>query len=230
MIVFSFVLFVRRFVQHKQFATRDKEYLLFLLFPIITFTLYIFYPFPLWEHYLLPLTISTIFFIVLSIQQLITKKFGVAITMIFLILVSVPIIGWVNNNYFIKRGVVQTTGSFQYQKMVAEWIYQDANNKPFGYLIYSTGTLTYNMDYLFWWLDNTKYSVNSTNTKQSITYLILDKTSSNDRQFWKTNVARTNGTLLKKKTFNDELTVEKLSIPADEPAPDPNYYQNLIFR
>ena len=47
--------------------------------------------------------------------------------------------------------------------------------------------------------------------------------------YWKKNVVRTNGRVITEKFLHD-ITIQKLEIPADDPPPDPNYYQNLIFR
>jgi hypothetical protein len=48
--------------------------------------------------------------------------------------------------------------------------------------------------------------------------------------YWKKNMLHTNGKVLLTKTFTGGIIVEKLQIDTKEPAVNPNYYQNLIFR
>ena len=130
--------------------------------------------------------------------------------------------------------VLKLEGGYLIQLSVAQYIFDDAKNKPFGYLVYDHGQLTYNMDYLMWWLGKT-YNIPIVNNKQPLTYLIIyspPKFAVNAPKYWKKDVIKTQGVVINKINFSKDITVEKLKIDnIDKESPvDPNYFQNLIFR
>ncbi len=233
-VVLVFAL-TRILTKYKKTTKKDihkSEYLFFLVLPLLYFGIYIFYPMPLWDHYLLPLVISSIFLFVLSIRMLVGGMYGKLLIGILLIIISLPVVGFLQQKYF--TGVYQPTidGSYLNQKKVVEKIFSDSQGKPFGYFQYSTGVLTYNMDYLIWW-ENKKYHIALTNKKMPTTYLILFPAPVGDEsahEFWKKNVIRTKGEVMERWKMDGGIIIEKLKIPQGEDEADPNYYQNLLFR
>ena len=126
-----------------------------------------------------------------------------------------------------------TAGSYKNQKAVVDWIFKDADGKKFGYFVYTPEIFTSGMDYLFWWEGTEIYNNPPVNAKQEITYLVMYPPLQYDvgaHEYWKKNVIRTRGKVVRTKSFTGKIIVQKLQIPPDDPAPDPNYYQNLIFR
>lgn len=150
----------------------------------------------------------------------------------FLILLILSPLKWIFENYAPEK-FREKTGSYRRQLEVAEFVFKDAKNKSFGYLVYDHGQLTYHMDYLMWWLANKKYHVPLINNKQPLTYLIMYKPpiwAKGAHDYWKENVIKTKGKIINKKIFPNGITVEKLQVSIGESPVDPNYFQNLIFR
>lgn len=187
---------------------------------------------PLWDHYLLPLAISSVFLLVLSLRAVFNLEYGKILTGIFLVIILFPVFTYIQQKYFTVGYYPTIDGSYLNQKKVVEKIFADSQGKPFGYFQYTTGILTYNMDYLIWW-ENKQHQVSVINKKMPTTYLILFPAPVGDENahtFWKKNVVRTNGTVVDRWEMDGGIIVEKIAIPSGEQEPDPNYYQNLLFR
>ena len=213
----------------------NKEYLFLLFSPLIIFGLYVFYPLPLWPHYLLPVSIFTIILSAYSIKIIYAKNiFLKCLVCVFLLLLILPALQSISSQYLSgKSYVLSSDGTYRNQLAVAEWVLNDSKGKESGYFVYSPGILTYNMDYLIWWVSKRDGYKTLTNQKLKITYLIMYPHLTDDMgayTFWKKNVLRTNGKVILTKFFTGGITVQKLLIDKAEPAVDPNYYQSLIFR
>jgi hypothetical protein len=213
----------------------NKEYLFIITAPLLIFGIYILYPLPLWEHYLLPITVLSALILALSIQQIWTYNvISKMVVFFFLFMTILPTLNVIKKDYF-DHTLYQplSDGSYLNQKEVAQWVMNDAKNKEFGYFVYTTSVLTYNMDYLLWWISQKDITNMPSNQKHQITYLIMYHYNVNDNnahQYWKKNVIRTQGEILLTKQFQSGIIVEKLSISKNEQPADPNYYQNFIFR
>lgn len=218
----------------KKLVMKDKEYLFILIAPILIFGIYVFYPLPLWPHYLLPISILAIFILALSIQKIWEHKVSKPLVGLFLILALYPALSWVRMSYISSpQYQPMSDGSYRNQLEVAKWVITDVNNKEYGYFVYTTGILTYNMDYLLWWESYQNHLISPSNLKHPVTYLIMYPHSANDENaynYWKKNVVRTNGKVILTKPFDSGILVQKLQIPVNDPSPDPNYYQDLILR
>lgn len=228
------VSLIAMIVKNKKQDLFKKEVFFLFSIPILYFSIYVFYPYPLWSHYTNALTVSSCLLLSLAISKLLKLKLkyiSISLTVFFLILLT-PIFAWIFQNYFFN---VKTGGGYKKQLLVAQYIFNDAKNMPFGYLVYDHGQLTYNMDYLMWWLANEIYHVPLINNKQPITYLIIytpPAYAKNGPVYWKKDVIKTQGTIIGKKVFSKDISVEKLRIDNinKESPVDQNYFQNLIFR
>jgi hypothetical protein len=229
-----FVL-IKNIYQSKKMSHANKEYLFIITAPLLIFGIYILYPLPLWEHYLLPITVLSALILALSIQQIWTYNvISKMVVFFFLFMTILPTLNVIKKDYF-DHTLYQplSDGSYLNQKEVAQWVMNDAKNKEFGYFVYTTSVLTYNMDYLLWWISQKDITNMPSNQKHQITYLIMYHYNVNDNnahQYWKKNVIRTQGEILLTKQFQSGIIVEKLSISKNEQPADPNYYQNFIFR
>ncbi|MFH0979681.1 MAG: glycosyltransferase family 39 protein [Candidatus Roizmanbacteria bacterium] len=220
--------------KNKQNTQFRKEILFLFLIPVLYFSIYILYPYPLWSHYTSALTVSSCLLLSLAISKLIGLKIKyVALGLIlFLIMILAPVFARLIQDYT-QQNTEQ--GGYKKQLSVADYIFKDAKNNSFGYLVYDHGQLTYNMDYLMWWRANKIYHVPLINNKQSLTYLIIYTPpvfAKNGPEYWKKNVIKSGGTIIDRKSFTKDITLEKLKIDnveKEEPI-DPNYFQNLIFR
>jgi len=227
--------FLKKLFSTKKLKVQDREYLFILIAPFFVYGIYVFYPLPLWEHYLLPISILIVFLLAMTIQRIFVKGTGYKILVaVFLLFAIVPAITWTKASYINAAPYVPSgDGSYRNQLEVAQWVLADTKNKEYGYFVYSTGILTYNMDYLLSWISEKDNLITPSSLKHPTTYLIMYPYSATDKDaysYWKKNVIRTTGKVVSTKTFDSGITVEKLAIPAGDPEPDPNYYQNLIFR
>ena len=227
--------FLKEFFVKRKFQKYDREYLFLIIAPIFIFGTYIFYSLPLWEHYLLPTSILAALLLTVSMQRIFMKGVGYKIVIgVFLLLATLPALFWVKDHYISAIPYVsQGDGTYKNQLEVAKWVLENTQNKEYGYFVYTPGILTYNMDYLLSWLSTKDKLTAPSNRKHATTYLILYPHFANDDnayEFWKENVVRTKGKVVQRKQFESGITVEKLAIPSSDPEPDPNYYQNLIFR
>ncbi|HWY79280.1 MAG TPA: glycosyltransferase family 39 protein [Candidatus Sulfotelmatobacter sp.] len=233
-IILGIFYLCKNILHTKKITLQNKEYLFILIAPLIIFGSYIFYPLPLWPHYLLPISTLTVFILCLSIRTIWPHKPLRILIGIFFILTLYPALAWIQTTYGAQQTYQPTSdGSYRNQVVVAQWVLADAHNKPYGYFVYTTGILTYNMDYLLWYESYAQHLLPSSNHKHPITYLIMYPHAANDENayaFWKKNVVRTTGKILLTKTFASGITVQKVQIAPNEQPADPNYYQNLLFR
>jgi len=232
-ILIGFVALIFK-IKNKKQTSFNKEVIFISIIPVLYFSIYIFYPYPLWSHYTNALTVSACLILSLAISNLfeLNYRYISSSLKIFLFIILIPVFIWIFKNYIPKN--LKLEGGYLKQLSVAQYIFDDAKNKPFGYLVYDHGQLTYNMDYLMWWLGKT-YNIPIVNNKQPLTYLIIyspPKFAVNAPKYWKKDVIKTQGVVINKINFSKDITVEKLKIDnIDKESPvDPNYFQNLIFR
>lgn len=210
-----------------------KEFVFMLLFPVLIFGIFMFYPYKIWPEYVLGLAVPVAVVFYLCLTAIWKSAFGKIITILFFTVTTFHVFTHVNSQYFGNYQQNTSAGSYKNQREVVEWIYKDKGEGDLGYFVYTPETYTHGMDYLFSYLGKNNPKTHAVNTKQQTTYLILYPHLADDKkahEFWKKNVVRTNGKVLSKKVFKGNIIVEKLSIDAKEQAADPNYYQGLIFR
>ena len=214
-------------------AGGGKEFIFLLLFPVLTFTFFIFYPYPIWPEYVLGLLVPVVVAFYLAITIVWKNIFGKALVILFLAITFFNVFVSIQNQYFQKYIPNNTAGSYLNQKAVVDWIFKDAGKGKFGYLVYTPEVYTHGMDYLVSWEAKNYPNKVPTTNKELTTYLILYPHMDNDEgayDFWKKNTLKTNGQIILTKLFNGGITVEKLIIDKNEPEVDPNYYQGLLFR
>lgn len=227
------LILVKR-IYRKEVSLPEKELLFILLSPFVIFGFYTLYPFPLWSHYLLPVAVLFTFVLSLCVKVLWEKPIVRPIIVIFLFLVFLPALISVKTQQLTASEYVSGgDGSYLNQLSVAKWVMTDAKDKNSSYFVYTPGILTYNMDYLFWWLAHTNQRSMFQSNKTENTYLIFypAPVGNNDAQgFWKRNVVKTSAQPFYSRTFNGGISVEKIDLSKDVEGADPNYSQNLIFR
>jgi len=210
-----------------------KEFGFLLLFPALTYGFFMLYSYPVWPEYVFGLLIPVAFAFYLALITVWKNSFGKILVIIFFVITSVNVLGFLQNQYLMKYQPVESAGSYINQLAVVDWIFIDAEKGKFGYFVYTPETFTHGMDYLISWKAKSYPDKIPTKNKELITYLILYPHIENDEgayDFWKKNTLRTNSQILLTKTFIGGITVEKLLINKSEPEVDPNYYQGLLFR
>lgn len=211
----------------------NKEFFLILLIPFLYYSVYVLYPMPLWGHYTLPLTITSALLLALALKHVSSFIVGRVFVVVFLVLITVPTLVWLKQTYIpLKTYAPTIDGSYINQLAAATKVFTDAGETKFGYFQYASGSLTYNMDYLMWWLGK-KHGYTPPNQKRPTTYLIMYPVATDNaggQEFWKKNVVRTQVKASARWTMPGGINIEKLKIPQNDPDPDPNYYTNLLFR
>jgi hypothetical protein len=220
-----FYLYKKKIVLNKM----TKEFWYLVLFPIALFIVYLGYSYPIYPEYLLGLTVP----VGLAVSLVCIKIWRMTVGKVLVILFLAVNLFYTSNLLFATYQPAVTAGNYLVQQQVAQWIFHDSNGKKVGYFVYTPETFTYGMDYLLWWESKQLGVVQPVSQKLPITYLILYPHLSNDAgayTFWEKTKLRTSAPIIEKKEFSGGITVEKLSIKPGEPAVDPTYYQNLIFR
>lgn len=223
------IILINDWVKKKRTHQFVNEFIYLLSFTIMFYALFTLYPYPLWEHYIFPVTISSALLIVLSFRVVGRFLAGQLVIGALLIYIFFFAMSNLANTYIHSSSLSTFDGSLKNQEAAVEWIYNDSHGKDINYLTYTPGALTYNTDYLMWWRGQSSNQLSS-NQKATTTYIIAFPSSQGAYEFWKENVIHTQGKILSSKTFSGGIRVEKLAIRPLEPAVDPNYFVNLTFR
>ena len=208
---------------------RLKEWLYLALFPVFVMVLYLGYAYPVWPEYLLGLSIPIAFAFAISLNKVLQHKKLMLLPALFIIL-SLTFAG---QNIKAPYGKNLSSGSYQRQIEVVEYIFKDAKDEKLTYFVYTPHTYTYSMDYLFEYLGEKKYGYIPQSNKSESTYLILYPQLSGDEGahiFWKENVINTQSSPSASIEFESGIVVEKIDLSSDTENLDPNYHQDLIFR
>lgn len=228
-IIFSYQEWIKN-----HYRDKIREIMFMAISIVIVYVGYFLYPFPLQAHYVQSLTIPVIFSLAFCIEVLSTKIIGRVVVVFFVLGTLIPAMSTIITEYTSKTVYSPTTeGSYRNQLAAVDYVYKDASGKPFGYFIYDAPIVTYGMDYLFWWRGKKFYHYIPTSTKLPITYLIMLPSPVGDLQahnFWKKNMVKTNGKIMKETLLPGNIIIQKLAIDSSEGPANPNYYQNLIFR
>ncbi len=209
------------------------EYAFLISFPALSFLFYILYPFPLWSHYILSLSIPVIFLFALFLRVISKRQWGTGVVLLVCVFATLPVLASIPEYYLASSHESTSDSSYKNQLDVASWILKDSGNKPFNYLVFNPSTFTYGMDYLFSWKTLVGDRDIHSCSKQGLTYLIYYPTLKGDTEghkFWKENVVNTKTAPLVSKSFRGNIRVEKINIQNDKEPIDPNYCQNLSFR
>lgn len=230
LLLLSILIFVGGiyFVQKNKNYT--KEALFLFVFPVLIFVFFLFYPYPIYSEYVLGLTIPVAIFFAICAKNITTVFWGKCLLFIFITLNFYLVFNHLSVYREYKPDL--SSGSYQNQNQVIDWIIKDAGGKNFGYFVYTPETFTYGADYLFWY--KTKRLNNlAENKKLDPTYLIMYPLLKGDNGaylFWKENIIKTKAKPILAKVFPGEIVVEKLDLSKDSERVDQNYFQNLIFR
>lgn len=233
-IILSLFILIVNIKNKRKLDKTDREYILLFSFPFILYMPYIFYPYPLWSHYVLPVSTVVMLFVSMSIWRIRNSVFGVLLLVLLIVAALVPVTNSISTSYAsISDKSISSDSSYKNQKEVARWILQDSEGKPFNYLVYIPSTLTYGMDYLFSWKKLIGNQVVHSCSKEGLTYLIYYPHLEGDSKaysYWKKNIIKTEASPILTKKFYGEILVEKFELSQGEKDIDPNYCQNLVFR
>ncbi len=182
--------------------------ILFLIAPVLYYSLFIFFPRPAWAWYWIGIQVSYYFFVAYSLSQIARLHiFLKASVFLFLILWAVITI---NSYHTFPVYDDQGTGIFKNEMNVINYLYKDAKGKPFSVFVYTPPVYDYAYQYLFWWAGTRMYNYVPGKSKDGLFYLIIEPDPERPLapKGWKETVIKT-GTVTWDKVFTGNITVEK---------------------
>lgn len=215
--VLSFVLIIFFstvvFVWYKEKETTKKNFILFLiiLFPVNFFT-FMFLRNIVFQHYITDIILTFLFFVVIILSWLDSNNHKTISMFLFVYFILLIALGGYNgiivakSDYYDYGGVHKLKGKLD----AIDYIYKDANKKPFGFFVFTPGVYTYPYDYLVWWRGEKKYGYYPNNQKKDTFYLLIEKDIAQPWSYigWKQTVIK-EGKISFQKTLKSELIVEK---------------------
>lgn len=180
-----FIIFAGLFIY---FLTKEKNkeiklFLYFLVLQIIS-TIFVlsFLRNHIFMYYLYQLNFGYIFMFGYLVYAAYTqkKKYILYFLAGFLLLLSILSITHgvkdFKNDYFDYGGISKIQG----KKDAVDYIYKDANGKPFGLFIFTPGVFTYPYDYAFSWYGAKKYGYVPNQSKDDLFYLLIEEDKYNE--------------------------------------------------
>jgi len=178
-----------------------KYYFSFLLL-LIPITFFVFAPLRniVWNIYLLHLNASYLLLFCYIAYSFFSKKLNKLFTLMVFFIVVLTLAGinsaiqtWVHD--YPDYGA---TSKLRGKIDALDYIYKDANGKPFGLLVFTPPVYTYPYDYLLWWYGKRKYNYLPYRDKKGITYLLIEPDPNQPWSYkgWLETVIK-NGTILK---------------------------------
>jgi len=168
-ILFSF-LFGKKF---KIFSANEHKFLsLNVKFIIILFILFIFYPFPIRYWFLTGLEIFYILITGLILSKLMLNRLSAAVLYLFFIANLIIFIPRIYNLH--SKPDYGSTSKVKGKTNAIEYIYKDANGKPFNLLVFTPSVYTDPYDYLTFISSKNKYHYLPGTKKEGSFYLLID--------------------------------------------------------
>lgn len=163
------------YLKNKRIKTNKKLFMVYLLTgPLILFAVFMFYLWPIWEWWILELTIFYLFaFGILSVYFWKNNFLRIGIAAIYLIFIlsfSVQTAGFYKNDLRDYGGTAKIKGKLD----AIDYIYKDAKGEKFGLLIFTPPVYTFAYDYLLWWHGQRKYDYIPSSSKDGIFYLLIE--------------------------------------------------------
>ena len=208
-----------------------KELVVLLSLPAFIYTIFLYFKYPVWEHYIFAIPVVTSFIFALSMKTISENIIGKIIVILTVILMTNPAINQLKYSYLASTYERSTSdGSYLNQLEVVDYIFTSDKSKSFGYFVYSPQIFTYGMDYLMWWRGKYLYGYEPVSQKSDTFYLIMYPPLIGDEgahEFWQKNVLRTTSEVSGRKEFRGKIILEKRVKSEEEPPVDTNYYMNI---
>lgn len=163
----------------------------------------------LWPHYLVGLPIIYIFLFSINIF-LLRKKFQnlfILSTIILLILLfglqSKVLINKINNSYWEGNAAL-----YRNQLFVVDYVYKQANNNNFKYVVYTPPVHDYTYKYLFKWYGKSKYNYSPNEEARTAYFIIEPDLDYPDRPKWWLEARVKDGKIIKSETLKGGIVVQ----------------------
>lgn len=184
--------------------------ILFLIAPVLYYIIFVIFPRPAWGWYWIGLQVSYYFFIAYALSQMsqLHKFLKIGVICLLIIWAVTTLYSYHTFPVYDDPG----TGIFKNEMKVINYIYHDANGKPFGVFVYTPPIYDYAYQYLFWWAGTRIYNYVPDKSKNGVFYLIIEPDQQRPLapKGWKETVIKT-GKVEWDKVFTGNITVEKRS-------------------
>lgn len=192
----------------KKIYAAKTVYISFLaLIPFFTFLIIFFYPakiIPQWWIIYLPVVYCFLFGIILDYFWMKGKLRFLTIIILFALSAA-----FLNRTYFLyKTQFVPTPNTYIKENVSLNYIYNDANGKPFGIFVIAVNGQE-NYDYLIWWNGYTKYHYQPYREKKGLYYILIEPNSLQFLNNEKYLNSLSSGTLIFSKKLPNGFIVEK---------------------
>ena len=199
------------FVKEKNSINKSFLFFLILLFPVNFFVFFLLRNI-IFEHYISDLILAYLLFTVFIISWFYKNKFKKSAAIIFIYIVILLGGAFLNSyktsiyDYSDYGGISKLKGKID----AIDFIYKDADKKPFNLLVFSPSVYTYPYDYLIWWYGEKKYGYLPKQEKKGTFYLLIEVDSHKPWSYkgWQETVIKT-GKIVYTKTLPSGFIVEK---------------------
>lgn len=169
-----FILFFRLIYKKISFSKSEKSILLYIFISFITiFLIYVSSKNPVWGYHF----IGTEIIILLLIGLVFKKSYFLSKHSLYLAIIYIlPLFFSLLNSFQLDP---ISFASFASKKHITEYIYRDSKNDEFSVYAYSSAIYTYDFDYLFRWLGESKFNkkpVTDQNLAKYV-YLVIPETT-----------------------------------------------------
>ncbi|KKU92449.1 MAG: hypothetical protein UY21_C0001G0072 [Microgenomates group bacterium GW2011_GWA1_48_10] len=163
----------------KHDAKTHRKFLQMILLTLASFFIgFTLYPGPIWGWYRIGLPAIYIFLVSIPTGVLWQRMYRLR-PLILIVLIALFLTGvkpWTLWHLYKNPGV-GGVGTLNNQKKVIDYVYSQAEGKPFNYLVYTPPVYDYIWQYDFWWYGRQKYGYLPTNWQMSVPLLGIGEQS-----------------------------------------------------
>lgn len=205
-------------IRDRTYTWSQKALVFYLvLSPLTIFFVLMFYQWPMWQWWILELSIFYCFLLGIILGHFWKEKLGRILIAIFFIIslwsFTAQTIGFYRNDFNDFGGTHKIKGKLE----ALDYIYKDAKSKPFGLLVFTPPIYTYAYDYLIWWHGEKNYHYRPHGEKRGLFYLLIEPDPHKPWTYrgWLETVVKT-GTVLETKELPSGFIIEKREALEDE--------------
>jgi len=205
------IMTIAIFLKEKNRVKKDFLIYLFLLFPI-NYLIFIPLRNSVYEYYITDIALAYAIMLTYCLSWLYHNrrfKLFIGISLLLSILLSMAVVNSVKTSivdYHDYGGTAKLKGKMD----ALDYIYKDADKKPFGLLIFTPPVYTYSYDYIIWWYAQKKYNYVPYKEKKGTYYLLIEEDPSKPWSYrgWEETVIGP-GNVIYTKTLPSGFIVQK---------------------
>lgn len=208
--LFIFLIFMLLFGRKIKVVSEKENNFIWILTRLVIILLFLMliYPFPIRYWFLTGFEMFYIIPLGLLLSKLLNFAKSKLLLYLFFVLVIFYLKPVIYDLYFHPDygGIAKIKGKSD----AIDFIYKDANGKPFNLLVFTPPVYTFAYDYLIWWKAKEKYNYVPGNEKKGIFYLLIEPDSNQPWSYkgWEETVIKT-GKVISTTQLSSGLIVEK---------------------